>query len=181
MREILIIVSALVFLNLNCITRYRGMPVQDVSHAIMHKTLFIQISYSNMNPDIDSFEMEPQVDRKVIGKIALQNNFNNIRFMDKEFSGKLDFQESDLKLELNLYFYPTIHNVSVLFLVPVSSKLEFEFLLFDFKGNLLDSQIVSRENMYFFLLFPLAPFFFDDDADERILNEYFGRLGRLMK
>ncbi|MCC5815559.1 MAG: hypothetical protein JJT78_12450 [Leptospira sp.] len=40
-------------------------------------------------------------------------------------------------------------------------------------GKHIHSASMSRENIYFLLLFPVALFLYDEDADEKIIGEYF--------
>lgn len=159
-------------MTVNCLTRYKKeIPDSNIREAI--NKIMIKLNYKNMNPDIVSFEMEPQIDEKFIKSIALKHNIKNITFTRDQDSTSHFVKEYDIVIRIDIYFYPTIQNVSALFLFPAVSTAKFKFNMYNKEEELLHSAIFSRDNIYFLLCLPLSLFFYDDNADEKILNDYF--------
>jgi hypothetical protein len=149
----------------------RAIPELNLKRKI--QKLLIRVNYKNMNPDINSIEMEPKTDENYIHSIAKKNNINNIIFEKEQDSNSNSVEDYDIKIKINIFFYPTIQNVTVLFIFPAVSTTKFEFIIYDKYNNLIHSSKISRDNIYFFLCLPFSLFLYDGNADEKILNEYF--------
>jgi hypothetical protein len=177
----LIPISILIFIfsGMNCMTRYTKnlADSSDLKNENNKNPILIKVNYVNKNPEINSFEMEPKIGQELIKSIAEKNNIQNIRFLSQKASQEDNLEdymkEYDLTLTIDIYFYPTIQNVTIFFLIPTSSTAKYTFNVYNKNGKHIHSASMSRENIYFLLLFPVALILYDEDADEKIIGEYF--------